>query len=299
MERLPPLRLLTTFAEVARTGSMQDAADRLNVTRPAITQAIKALEAHIGVTLLDRSRKPARMTAEGQQLALSVDTGLGMIGTAIEDLQQASRAQEGQLTVSCTLGMATYWLMPRLPQFYALYPDLTVNVQAPPSDLPMLRAGIDVALRYGQGGWQDGMTQELFPERICPVGRPDVIAQFQAQGSLQGAPLIHVTSPDAAHWAGWSAYFAEIDQPMPNTRAFQFDNYVQAVQAALDGRGVMLGWRSITGALVEEGSLTPWPNGGRDLGTGYYMTLRDGSADRLPVAQFAEWVLGQAESTAW
>ena len=61
MDRLPPLRLLTTFEAVSRLGSMREAAARLNVTQPAVSQALKALEDHVGAGLIDRSTRPASL----------------------------------------------------------------------------------------------------------------------------------------------------------------------------------------------------------------------------------------------
>ena len=299
MQPLPPLRLLTTFAEVARLGSMQEAAGRLNVTRPAVTQALKNLEAHIGLTLLDRSRKPARLTDAGQQLAWAVEAGLGQIATAIADMQAAAQVEEGQLTLSCTLGMATYWLMPRLPQFYALHPDVTVNVQAPSSDLPALRPGIDIALRYGSGGWTDGQVVPLFHEEVCPVGHPDLVERLQAEGrNLSEVALIHVASPEARHWATWSDYLQQRGLAAPKARGQVFDNYVQAVQAMQDGRGLMLGWRSITGDLERDGSVARWPGGALDLGTGYHLCIRPAEGGSGPVEAFQAWVLAQATAEA-
>ncbi|TMV77285.1 LysR family transcriptional regulator, partial [Thioclava sp. BHET1] len=128
MDRLPPLRLLATFEEVAHLGSMRLAAARLNVSQPAVTQALKSLEDHVGATLLDRSTRPARLTEAGKQLAAATREGLGMIATAIEEIRVQSALTERQLTLACTLGMATYWLMPRLPHFYTAFPEITVNV---------------------------------------------------------------------------------------------------------------------------------------------------------------------------
>ena len=75
-----------------------------------------------------------------------------MIATAIEEIRVQSALTERQLTLACTLGIATYWLMPRLPHFHTAFPKITVNVQAPPTDLPSLSPGIDIALRFGTGG---------------------------------------------------------------------------------------------------------------------------------------------------
>ena len=293
MDRLPPLRLLLTFEEVVRLGSMRDAATRLNVTRPAVTQALKALEDHVGVTLFNRATKPARLTAAGEVLARATRNGLGMIGDAIEDIRVMAGLTSSHLTVSCTLGMATYWLMPRLPGFYACHPDIVVNVQAPPSDLPALTPGIDLALRYGSGEWRDGSSVRLFDERVSPVGQPQLIEALTHDGvELAAAPLIHVRSPGAHHWEGWPDYLLRQGMARPRGTAQTFDNYIQAVQAALDGRGLMLGWRSITESLVQDGSLGTWPVGECDFGTAYFLTVAHSSAAKPAVAAFRQWLEG-------
>lgn len=109
MNRLPPLRLLATFETVARLGSMREAAARLNVTQPAVSQALRQLEEHLGANLIDRSRRPAGLTASGEILSRAVRSGLGQIATAIDDIRVLQGSGEAQVTVSCTLGMATYW----------------------------------------------------------------------------------------------------------------------------------------------------------------------------------------------
>lgn len=293
MKRLPPLRLLAAFEEVARHGSLRDAAAHMNVTRPAMTQTIKALEDHVGVTLLDRSTRPARLTEAGQRLARATREGLGVISGTIDEIRaSAGRAQ--LLTIACTVGMATYWLMPRLPEFYARHPGMVVNVQAPPTDLPALAPGIDVALRYGTGGWRDGQTWKLFDEVTCPVAHPALLARLQASDTaLEAAPLIDVRSAQSRHWAGWTDYLAATGRGRPRGEVQIFDNYVQAIQATLDGRGLALGWRSITEALVREGALMRWPGGAVDLGTGYHATVSPSGAAKAATPAFIDWLCEQ------
>lgn len=291
MDRLPPLRLLTTFEAMSRHGSMREAAARLNVTQPAVSQALKALEDHIGAPLIDRSVRPARLTEAGEVLARAVRDGLGQITAAIENVRTLHDTGTRQVTVSCTLGMATYWLMPRLPAFYDRHPDITVNVQAPATDLPVLAPGVDIALRYGTGGWREGETHQLFAEQVCPVGAPTLIARLIAAGTgLETAPLIHVRSPHNQHWAGWEDYLRLRGIARARTAGQSFNNYVQAAQAVLDGRGLMLGWRSITGRAVQDGALMPWPGGALDLGTAYFVT----AADHLSASgrAFLDWIIG-------
>ncbi|EEX12529.1 transcriptional regulator, LysR family [Citreicella sp. SE45] len=289
MNRLPPLRLLTTFEAVARHGSARLAAARLNVSASAVSQTVKALEDHIGTSLFDRGTRPAQLTEAGELLARAVRDGLGQIAAALEDIRALSGQDGAQLTVSCTLGMATYWLMPRLPDFYAAHPDVTVNVQAPATDLPHLSPGIDVAIRYGTGGWSEGTTVKLFDERVCPVAAPQLLESLLGKGvGLDAAPLIHVRSPHNQHWAGWEEYLRARRIERSRLSGQTFNNYVQAAQAVLDGRGVMLGWRSIASGAVREGALRMWPDGELDLGTSYYVTGPRRPSG--PAQAFLEWI---------
>jgi DNA-binding transcriptional LysR family regulator len=179
--------------------------------------------------------------------------------------------------------------MPRLPGFYARHPGITVNVQAPPSDAPALSPGIDIALVYGRPDPGNARATRLFDERVCPVGAPALVARAVADGrALDTMPLIHVRSARHLHWAGWPDYLSARGLPRPRGAGTSFDNYVQAVQETLNGRGVMLGWRSITGDLVAEGVLAEWPDAGVDFGTAY--SLVEATAPGESAAVFADWL---------
>lgn len=295
MDHLPSLRLLVTFDTVCRLGSMQRAAKVLNVSPPAVTQAIHLLEQEIGVPLMNRSSKPAVPTEAGERLAWATRSGLASIENTINDIRISAELLEQQVTVRCTIGVATHWLMPRLPAFYALCPDIAVNVQAPPSDRPVLSPGIDLALRYGRGDWKDGETVKLFDEVICPVGTPEVIKRAQAQGGLLEAPLIDVRNHLGTHWDSWPSYLKQKGIARHMRAGHVFDNYVQAVQAALDSRGLMLGWRSITQRLVDEGALVAWPDGDHDFGTSYFISRAFSSRAKDSTTKFLDWVLAEVK----
>ena len=296
MDRLPPLRLLTMFDAVRRLGSMRAAAAELNVTRPAVSQAIRSLEDHLGVALMDRSVKPSVPTEAGLRLAQAISGGLAQIANAIEDIRFHAGLDGAHVTVSCTLGMATHWLMPRLGGFYGAHPDIMVNVQAPPSELPGFTPGVDIALRYGRTGWSDGTSGRLFAEVACPVAHPEVMARLSGGlADLVTAPLIHVSVPRSHDWAGWQDYLAARGLPPARGSKQVFDNYIQAVQAAIDRRGVMLGWRSISDGLVVEGRLVALPGGAFDFGTAYWATTAPESRQKPAVTTFMEWLMAEAE----
>jgi LysR family transcriptional regulator, glycine cleavage system transcriptional activator len=258
VDRLPPLRLLSVFETVQRAGGVKQAASKLNVSQPAISQALRQLEAHVGVPLLDRSTRPAGLTEAGLILHKAVSENLERLTSALDDIAALNAAAGDTVTVACTIGFATYWLMPRLEGFYLDHPELAVNVQTTQQEVPTLAPGTDVAMRYGDGRWSDGDVQLLFKERVEPVCAPSLADRLaENPGSLASAYLIHVDFSDR-HWITWPQYLARTGQAAAGSaKGLRFSNYVQATQAAISGHGVMLGWRSITGDQVASGLLVP------------------------------------------
>ena len=256
---LPPLRLLTVFAAIERHGGLRQAAAALNVSQPAVSQALRQLEDFVGARLLDRRTRPARLTEAGRLLQQATVEGLGRIAEAVGEIARLDAEAARSLRVACSVGFATYWLMPRLATFYERHPEVAVHVMTSPQGAPDLGPGVDLAARYGNGRWQDGTVTPLFAERIDPVASPALAGSLrQSPAPLEGAPLIHVEASDA-RWTSWEGYLRQVGlrRGRGAGRDLRFTNYVQATQAALAGQGVMLGWRSITGDLVAEGRLVP------------------------------------------
>ena len=293
---LPPLRLLTAFAAVAGTGSIQAAAARLNVSQPAISQAVKQLEDHVGVPLLDRGRRPARLTEAGETLATAILLGLGQIGDALDAVRLAGPGHDGTVTLACSVGVATYWLMPQLTAFYRAHPDFLVNVMTTPTGAPPLAEGIDLAVRFGHGRWTDGKVHLLFPECIEPVCAPALRARHGAAVAPSGVSLLHVRAAEPS-WLSWPDYLRATGQAPVQREGQVFTNYVQATQAALEGHGMLLGWRSITGALCASGQLVTAGLPRLTPPDGFFLVARNkrrGQASEV----FAQWLLARAAAPA-
>ena len=255
---MPPLRLLTTFAAVVRAGSMQAAAAELNVSQPSVSQAIKQLEGHVGARLIDRTRRPVRPTPTGNALARAIEEGISRIDDALQVARAVGARRANSVTVACSVGVATYWLMPRLAAFYRTHPDTLVNVDTTLSGVPALSDGTDLAIRFGHGRWTDGLVRHLFDERVEPVCSPARLVRTRRVSDVETLPLLHVMAPEAS-WLTWDDYFERTGRAWPSSHERMgdqsFTNYVQTTQSALDGHGMMLGWRSITGDLVDAGRL--------------------------------------------
>ena len=290
--KLPPLRLLTAFAAVARTGSVQAAAADLNVTQPAISQAVRQLEDHVGVPLLDRGRRPARPTAAGHALAAAIAEGLGRIAGTLDDLKADSRDRDASVTVACSVGVATYWLMPRLSAFYGAHPEISVNVTAAQSGVPALDDGTDLAIRFGHGRWTDGDVHHLFDEEVEPLCAPKLRARHDGPLAADRVPLLHVRSSEAS-WLSWRDYLTAVGLPQPRGAGQSFTNYIQTTQAALEGHGMMLGWRSITGALQASGQLVSAGLPRHRPRDAFWLAVHRKRGARGPET-FARWLLANA-----
>lgn len=287
---LPPLRLLLAFEGVVRAKSMQRAAEELNVSQPAVSQALRQLEEFVGARLLNRRTRPISLTEAGLILATATTDGLQRIADAISQIRTLTSKDDDSVTIACSVGFGTYWLMPRLAAFYGVFPDIAVNVSTTLHGSPELTPGVDLAMRYGSGRWTDGQVDRLLDERVIPVCSP-ALRDSMAARDLETLPLLHV-NVDEQNWVSWTDYLAAVGLPPNTAKGRQFTNYVQATQAALDGQGVLLGWDSITADLVRDGRLVVVGDRVYAPKQAYYMV--SGTPARRPAAILRDWLKAAA-----
>ncbi len=298
--QIPPLQSLKLFDAVVRHRSMTRAAADAGVSQSAVSQSIRQLEQFVRAPLLDRSTRPMKLTETGDRLHRTCIETLGRLAHTVEEMRQIDRRDSNALTVSCNLGFATYWLMPRLNYFSAQHPKIAVHVMAAYQGAAGLLGGSDVAIRFGKGQWADGHWRLLFKETLIPICSPGYL---QKEGTITNAAalaerrLIDVTTSDP-DWLGWGQYFKRIGlERSLVTGNLRFGNYVQAVQAALAGEGIMLGWRSIVGDLLTSRQLTVAFNAPAHLDRGYYfMSTRPDDSPRCS-GEFLKWLNRQASAT--
>ncbi|NVO58156.1 LysR family transcriptional regulator [Rhodobacteraceae bacterium B1Z28] len=171
--KLPPLASLRAFAAFVEKKNVVQAGQALNVSHAAISQQLRALEGHLGVALLDRSGKSLTLTAEGEHLGQALQLGFGAIGAAVEDL--ARSGTDRPVHISLTPSFAASWLMPRLPTFRAEHPDINLILDPSPDVVDLHPGGVDIAIRYGNGGWRGVEAQMLLRSPIVIVAAPELL----------------------------------------------------------------------------------------------------------------------------
>lgn len=166
------------------------AAEELFVTHGAVSQRMKALEEHIGVTLFKRDGRAMRLTKPGQELRARFSAALNDIGRAIETVR---RGDDHTLTVSVLPAFATRWLIPRLSGFNALHPDVDINIRASQSLTDFDRDDVDLAVRFAAGNWPGLHSEKLLEEELFPVHAPSLTAaaRLTKPRQLLDLPLLH------------------------------------------------------------------------------------------------------------
>src|SRR5436190_13250365 len=239
---------LKVLREVAARGSFSDAADALSYTQSAVSQAIAALEAELGVRVIERNRRAVRPTPAGAALIDRADAILAQLDAAEEEVAAIAGARGGRLRMA-SFPTAGATLMPvAIATFGAAHPDVELSLaEGEPEDMvPRLRGGeFDLALLFEFRGVGEklgaGMRRfELLedPMRLAlPSGHPLAAKASIGLGDLSGEAWVQTSAPSpcarhvvrACHAAGFE----------PNV-AFESDDYqtVQGLVAA--GVGVAL-----------------------------------------------------------
>src|SRR5512132_536323 len=118
---LPPLKGIVAFEVVARVGSINKAADELNVTASAVSHQIANLEGFVGRRLFERTSRGLVLTPVGERYRSDVTGALALIASAAHNARSAEGVEV--LRVHCAPSFASLWLMPRLPSFLQTHPD--------------------------------------------------------------------------------------------------------------------------------------------------------------------------------
>ncbi len=288
-------RWLRVFLAVVDAGSFTRAGRDLGIGQPAVSHAVKQMEAALGSAVFRRDGGKVVLTEAGRRLCEGVRGGFDAVDRAVRAFRIEGRDHEVELSVSTPL--ATYWLMPRLGDFRMRHPDVELRVTTCDTDRLVGVDDADLWIPLGEGPWPN-LEQTLFHrERIYPVAAPDhPLARPDADPAklLDADLLVHVERHRARF--DWDRWFAVHQQASPHTagNALQFSDYSLVVRAALAGQGVALGWHHIVRRLVEDGLLARV--GALEVVTDrpFVVLTRPSSTQRPAVRVLRDWLVDAA-----
>ena len=277
---LPPLGWLRTFEAAARHLSFTGAARDLNMTQSAVSQQIKALEAHLGRPLFHRRPRALELTEAGI-------TYLPVVREAFRTLIQGTRAVTGDtagaVRVQCNLSFAVHWLAPRLPRFRATHPGVLLDISTELWEPREMAEGADMEIRLSLRPSDTVRAELLWRDHFYPVctpGYPVTLATLADQPLYDCSNLL-------ANWAAWAE-----DQGLdwPNPPITHATTYTVTLAVAEAGGGLALAHDIIARRLIGQGRLVAPFAHRAPMPEAYYLILSP-QAERSPgCVAFADWL---------
>lgn len=174
----PDLADLDAFAAVARQRSFRGAAKLRGVSASTLSEAIRRLEARLGVRLLNRTTRSVTPTEAGSRLLERLVPALGEVGAALDAVNSFRDSPTGTLRLNVPTVVARLVLPPIATAFLRAYPGITLEVIADDSFIDIVAAGFDAGVRYEERLEQDMIAVPIGPrvQRFAVGAAPDYLA---------------------------------------------------------------------------------------------------------------------------
>ena len=188
---------LRAFAAVARLGGFRDAARIMGRSASSLSDAVRRLEAGLGVRLLNRTTRSVVTTEAGRDLLARLEPALQEIQLAM-DVVNAHRDQPmGLLRLNVPVSATRTVLPAIIPAFLAAYPDIRVEIVAEESFVDILASGCDAGIRYEERLAQDMIAVPIGPrmqrfalgasaDYLARRGTPEHPRQLLGHACIQG-----------------------------------------------------------------------------------------------------------------
>ncbi|MBY6263663.1 LysR family transcriptional regulator [Azospirillum sp. 412522] len=174
---------LAFFCVVSGSASLADAARKLNVTPPAITQRLKALEQRVGVRLMDRTPRGLALTDEGEMLVAEGAAIIEAIEGLAESLGRRTTRVRGKLRIAAPYGFGREHVAPVVAEFARLHPEATVILELSDHPNVLTSDSWDVVIHIGALNAAGRLVTTL-----APNGRVACAAPAYLDGR---APIAH------------------------------------------------------------------------------------------------------------
>jgi LysR family glycine cleavage system transcriptional activator len=288
---LPSTAALAAFESVARLRSFSAAAEELALTQGAISRQVSGLEDLLGVLLFERTSRGVVLTSAGSEYARSVGAALSQIRSA--SLQAMTKRHSDALNLAILPTFGTRWLMPRIPNFVARHPEITLNFATRIGVFDFDRDGIDMAIHIGQPDWPGADCTFLMEEMVAPVCSPSFLADhpIEKPEDILSVPLLHLASRPG----GWNHWFQSQGLSGGSSQGMRFEQFASVAQACAAGLGVALMPLFLIDSELASGQLVQADPHQVRSPSAYYVVAPVTKTDFRPVVAFRSWLLEEVE----
>jgi LysR family glycine cleavage system transcriptional activator len=295
--RLAHLNALRAFEATARLGSYVRAAAELGVTPAAVGQHVRQLEGQFGCPLFERQGKRMTLTEPALAVLPDIKDAFDRLARAADRLRDSRRAPV--VTVTLPPSFAAKWLIGRLETFRMAHPDVDLRLDTTDRLADLARENIAVGIRYGAGRYPGLDSILLMREEVYPACSPELLTRgrtLRDPDDLAHFKLIHDTTlAGLAGFPTWATWLKAAGARKANARpGLRINSSIMALQAAIEGQGVVLARSVIAEGDVREGRIVRPLLHACPTQYAYYLVYPLGTPLGRSAAAFCHWLRQEA-----
>jgi DNA-binding transcriptional LysR family regulator len=257
----PDLADLDAFAAVARAGGFRSAAALRGVSASSLSEALRRLEARLGVRLINRTTRSVTLTEAGARLFERLTLALGEVGAALDAVNSFRDSPVGTLRLNVPTVVARIVLPPLVARFLAAHPGIVLEVTAEDTFIDVLAAGFDAGVRYDERLQRDMIAVPIGPrtQRYVVAASPAYLARrgrpIHPRDLLEHACIRHRFASGVA--LSWEfERDGEVIRVVPHGPLVANSGELE-VAAAVDGLGIVCTFEGFIAAELASGALEP------------------------------------------
>lgn len=250
---------LHTFVAVVEAGSFSTAAVRLDRAKSAVSRQVAALEAHLGVQLLNRTTRRLSLTEAGREFHERAQRILADLDEAELSVAAEQTALRGRLRLAAPLSFGVLHLAPALDEFLLQHPELVLDLDLDDRRINLVEEGFDLALRIGELADSTLVARALAPIRMQLCASPEYLRRHGTPRTPQDlafhAGLVYGNVPEAQQWR-----FVDVAGKVHSVKVparLRANNGDILIRAAVEGIGVVVSPTFIAHRALAAGELVP------------------------------------------
>lgn len=250
---------MVTFLHVVENGSFTATAELEGVPKSRISQRISDLERHLGVRLLHRTTRTLRLTEDGRAYHAKCEAIIQDIDELEAALKGAASEPRGTLRVEALASIARWILAPRIHEFCARYPGISLRLGSSDHIRHLLEEGIDCAIRGGRLESSSQIARHVCDVRLGLYAAP---AYLGVAGMLAGPE--NLADHQRISWftgrrapSAWRLVKGDEQVEIAEADALRFDDPDVAIESAIAGAGICPAAPFAAEKFVRAGQLTP------------------------------------------
>lgn len=250
------LTSMAVFVRVVEKGSFAAVADEFSLSTTMVANHVRALEAHLGARLLDRTTRRHSLTEIGSVYVERCRDVLNSVQAADYVAEALRDVPRGKLRMTAPVTYGAHRLVPLIGDYMALFPEVQVELVLNDRVVDMVEEGFELALRSGSLAGANLVARPLRPSHMFAVASPTYLARYgtpQHPSDLASHNCLGFMSWGKDH--EWR--FTQDGQtlPVPVRGSFATNSGQALLAAAVNGMGVVVQGDMLLESAIDGGQL--------------------------------------------